>query len=82
MWPFTTKSYEKIIRHQDWCDYDGDAAIKITPKEHKCGKRPFVIIDGPKVAYSTILIDGTIMIYRGLPIWQGTLFTIKVTISK
>ena len=82
MWPFKQKPYEKVVTHRDWCEYDGEPAFKIPPKEHKQGKRPFVTLEGPKIVYTKVLIDGTVMVYRGLPIWQGTLFDVKIWISK
>lgn len=83
MWPFTKKPYSVKIKHQDWRDYDGDPAVAIPKKVHGHGKNPRVQIDSRSpTPYVKVLLDGTVMIYRGLRIWQGTEFPVTVSIQK
>lgn len=83
MWPFKKHPFSKTIRHEDWRDYDDDPAVQIRPSEHKCGKAPrYEISSLSKTPYVKVLLDGTIMLYRGLKIWQGTPFDVTIAIEK
>ena len=84
MWPFR-KEYVKTIHHEDWLGDPDNPYVIISKKEHKCGKIPWVEIKRSSKKCEITRHErenDNVKIYRNLPIYRGTPYTINVYISR
>lgn len=80
MFGINKKPFEISIHHDDWVGED-KPVFKIPKKLHK-KRKPVISLQSPcKTTFFQLQGDGSIEVYRGLEIWKGTFFSVKVIVE-